>query len=111
MKIVRGIIRCNNRNEMIVQSPGHIYHLDFESFFSQNLKENDKVLGIILNKKFCVCREFISNTGEFVFGYVTKKDTPGKQLSIQTIPGFEPNTFNPYMADYTTGVEVTVKIN
>ena len=111
MKIEKGIIGYNNRNQMIVQSPGYIYHLNCERFYSQSLKANDKEFGVIINKKFSICREFISNTGEFIFGYVIRKDAPGKHLSIQTIPGFEPNTFNPFDAEYSTGEEATIEIN
>lgn len=106
MKIERGIIIADEQG-MAVRSPGHIYHLNNEAFFRKSLNENDKVLGVIINKKFSVCREFISVTGHFVFGYVKKESNPGNQLSIQIIPGFEPNSFNPFEAEYDLG-EVTL---
>lgn len=102
MKIERGIIGYNNRNEMIVRSPGHIYHLNNESFFSRSLKENDKVLGVIVDNKFSVCREFISEKGEFIFGYLKDKSSLS-QLKIQTFIKFDQNLFNPYSSDYTLG--------
>lgn len=111
MKIERGIIEYNNRNEMIVSSPGHIYHLNNESFYSRSLKKSDKVLGVIVDNRFSVCREFISDTGHFVFGFIKNEPSPGKQLTIQTIPGLVPKTFNPFAAEYSMGAIAIADLN
>lgn len=109
MKIERGIIGFNNRNEMIVRSPGQIYHLNNESFFSRSLKENDKVLGVIVDNRFCVCREFISEKGEFIFGYL-QGQASFKKTRIQTLCGYDQTAFDPYFSDYILGPVVSVCI-
>lgn len=111
IKILRGIICHDINNQFKVYSPGHIHYLNHKRYHEESLKEGQKVLGVIIHNQFNICREFISNAGEFVFGYVIRKDDPGKQLLIQTIPGFEPNTFNPYETDYNIGEEAIVEIN
>lgn len=108
-KIERGIIMSDEQG-MVVRSPGHIYHLNNETFFSQSLNDNDKVLGVIVNNKFSVCREFISTTGYFVFGFVTK-ELSSNRLQVQAINEFDPNKFNPYDSHYTFGKESIVEIN
>jgi hypothetical protein len=108
MKIERGIIIADEQG-IVVRSPGHIYHLNNETFFIQSLNDNDKVLGVLVNNKFSVCREFITTTGHFVFGYI-QKEFP-KELSIITIDDFDLNSFDPFNAHYTLGKEVIAEIN
>lgn len=110
MKIERGIIGFNNWNEMIVRSPGHVYHLNNTTYYYKGLNENDKVVGVIVNNKFSVCREFISTNGRFIFGFVIKELSP-KTIKVQTIREFDPNKFDPFNADYNFGEESIVEIN
>ena len=107
MKIERGIIGFNNRNEMIVRSPGQIYHLNNESFFSRSLKENDKVLGVIVENKFNVIREYITNKGEFIYGYLLQKSKPG---IIQSISNFNPNNYDPFRSIYKLGPQFIISL-
>lgn len=108
MKIERGIIGYNNRNEMIVSSVGHIYHLNKEYFLGKSLKENDKVLGVIVDNRFSICREFISIDGWFVFGFITDV-VSSNQVQIQTINKVDSHNFDPYFSDYMLGERAVVK--
>jgi len=107
MKIERGIIILDEQG-IVVRSPGHIYHLNNETFFRQSLNDNDKVLGVIVNNKFSVCREFIATSGHFVFGYISTQPNLN-QLKVQTIDDFDPNKFNPFEAEYSFGEEVNIE--
>lgn len=107
MKIERGIIGYNNRNEMIVQSPGHIYHLSHEDFYKPSLKEDQKVFGVINDSRFSICREFISDSGEFVFGFLIQNSNPGV---IQSILEYDPIKYNPYESGYQTGPQFQIPV-
>lgn len=111
IKIERGIISYNNRNEVIVQSPGHIYHLNHLDFYGSNLSDDQKVLGLIIKNKFSIFREFISATGHFVFGYVIDEVKSSKLMKIQTIDGYDKRNFDPYQADYSLGAEALAEVN
>lgn len=87
---------------MIVSSAGHIYHLSKEYFLGKSLKENDKVLGVIVNNRFSICREFISIDGWFVFGFITE-EVSSNQVQIQIINKFDSHKFDPYDSNYTLG--------
>lgn len=111
MKIERGIISFNNQNEMIVCLPGHIYKLNNNSFYRKTLSDDQNVLGVIVNNKFSICREFISTTGHFIFGYINKDMESAQEICVQSIKGFNRSNFNPFDAEYAIGNEAMVEIN
>ena len=88
---------------MAIYSPGHIYHLNNVSFYENKLSEGQKLLGVIINGKFSICREFISEQGCFVYGYLAKEPSSENRLSIQTVTGFNDNKFDQYNSEYCLG--------
>lgn len=111
MKIERGVISSNNHNEMIVCSPGHIYKLNHNDFYSKSISDQQNVLGVIINDKFSICREFISTTGHYMFGFIITKGNLPNQFRVQSISEFNPQDFNPFDANYPLGQEFTMEIS
>ncbi len=109
MQIKRGVVGFNNRNEMIISSPGHIYYLNNNSFYNKTLNENDKVFGVIINNKFSICQEFITLKGYYVFGFINEENFNMKKVFIKTIENFEYNLFNPFEAEYSLGEEAIIE--
>lgn len=111
MKIERGIVTEDNLSETMIQTPGHLYSINNGSFYKRKLSHGKKVLGLIKENKFNICREFISNTGYFVFGFITNKNSSPSTLSIQTISDFEQENFDPYFSDYEFGPVVLANVS
>ena len=108
MKIERGIIGYNHLGEMIVRSLGHINPVNIESQYKNILRENDKVLGIISSNKFCICSEFKNRDGSVVFGYLFEIPQEATSISIQSIIGFNQQSYDQFKSEYALGEIIAV---
>lgn len=102
MNIIRGIIVVTENGRMLVDSPGHLYNLNTNEPYTQRLKKDDRLLGVILNDIFNICYEFNSNSENKIFGYIVESSNE-KIIKIQQIDAFNKETFNPFDPSYNLG--------
>ena len=112
MKIERGILVVNDNANLLVRAPMQLYNLSTTSMWEIETKIGGKllsVIGVIVDKKFCICNEYKLKDGKTLYGYITNNDFTNNIVRIQTINGFDLKNFDPYNSDYVLGEVIEVK--
>ncbi len=84
-----------------VETVGYIFDIE-DTFVPFELKEKEKVLGVVLNGKFNICYDIALNNVDTIFGYFTENDSKGNYL-FQPIDNFNRQTFYPFEPTYRKG--------
>ena len=93
-----------------IKIPGHLYILNNHKFYNKKVKIGEKVLGIVKENRFNICREFISEEGFFVFGYLLSEPSSDHKITVQTISEFDMNKFDPYSSEFNSGPIISAAV-
>lgn len=94
IKIERGIISLNDNEEIIVYSPGRIHPINPVSLDTSIYRNGEKVIGVIIDKKFTPLQQLEQIENTVAFGYVLDFDPDTRYISIQLIKDFSLKDFN-----------------
>lgn len=111
IKIERGIISLNDNEEIIVYSPGRIHPINPVSLDTSIYRNGEKVIGVIIDKKFNPLQQFEQIENTVAFGYVLDFDPDTRYISIQLIKDFSLKDFNPFNAYYYLGKIISIQTN
>lgn len=100
IKIERGIISLNDNEEVIVYSPGSIHPINPVSLDTSVYRNGEKVIGVIIDKKFTPLQQLEQIENTVAFGYVLDFDPDTRYISIQLIKDFSVIGFDPFNAYY-----------
>ena len=104
VEVIRGIvITIYNRDysKLAIETPLHIYDINSE-VASYVLEEGDKLLGVVIDKKFNICTHVTFENNVILFGYINSRRKDGA-FSFQTLPKFNKLSYNPYEPKYSLG--------
>ena len=101
--VIRGISvemegNAKGYKKIAIETPLHIYKLN-NAVMKFPLREDDKVLGVIVDKEFNICYAVTLGNNEKAFGYFSKNNKDAS-MSFQTINNFDKFSYDPYKSLY-----------
>lgn len=111
VKIQRGILITDENWDFGVKTVGGIYKLNTKSMTDQTYSVNQKLYGIILENKFCICHTLSLKTGESYFGFILNNTFNSPSFRFQTINGFSgiDSNSSDLLKECDTGLEIILK--
>ena len=111
VNIERGILVLDDLERLHVYSPLHTYFLNTMSMFERTYLIDEKLLGVVVDKKFNICDDFILTDGTIYFGYISNNGFWSEAVRVQLIEGFDRRTYNPFKNTYSLGKEIVIPKN
>ncbi len=103
MDIIRGLVcktNGENANEMVIRTVNGVYYSS-DVYLPLALKEDDKVLGLIIENSFNICYSILLRNKEKVFGYFISNTE--NELIFRLIEGFDERMSDSFRPDYKLG--------
>jgi hypothetical protein len=111
MKIERGIIIADQYSDVKVSTVGCVYPLNLSSMIDRTYYVNQKLFGVILENKYCICHELRLKSGERYFGYILNNTFNCTAFRFQLILDFKQQDhigFN-LIKKYSLGEQILLK--
>jgi hypothetical protein len=108
IKIERGILQISD-DKIFVYSPEYHYPVNINSLFEREYKNDETLLGVVVNDKFNICNQFNLNTGKNYFGFIVNNGFESTAVRVKLITGFNQHTFDPYNSGYSLGKEIVLQ--
>jgi|ERR1700752_2336755 len=109
--VIRGIavtVYGKGYKKIAIETPQHIYKLN-NGVMRFPLREDDKVLGVVVNNEFNICYSVTLESNEKIFGYFSKNNKD-VSMGFQTVKDFNKFSYDPYKPLYPLGKEIKITI-